>query len=140
MADRDAIHRLVTQAYDARGKGHINSLMDAFAPHASFELVGDKEALHLTGAFEGHANVRQALEEFIKAFEFIDRKITSFLVDGDRAAVHSTITVRFIPRDLTVTTKVVDLFRFENGKIAELVEFGDTALLKQITSAQLGRQ
>ena len=64
----------------------------------------------------------------------MDRKVTSFLIDGDRVAVHSTITVRFIPKDITVTTEVVDLFRIENGKIAELVEFGDTALLKQITS------
>ncbi|MGY3694697.1 ketosteroid isomerase-like protein [Bradyrhizobium sp. USDA 3240] len=134
MTDRDAIHRLVTQAYAARDKGNIDSLMEAFGPNASFELVGDKKALHLTGTVEGHTNVRQALSGFIAAFEFIDRKITIFLVDGDRAAVHSTITVRFIPGDLTVTTKVVDLFRFENGKIAELVEFGDTALLKQITS------
>ncbi|WP_076864668.1 nuclear transport factor 2 family protein [Bradyrhizobium mercantei] len=134
MTDRETMQRLVTQAYTARGKGDIDSLMDTFGPNSSFELVGDKKALHLTGAVEGHANITQALAQFITAFEFMDRKITSFLVDGDRAAVHSTITVYFIPKKITFTTDVLDLFRFENGKIAELVEFADTALLKHITS------
>ncbi|NEV01977.1 nuclear transport factor 2 family protein [Bradyrhizobium uaiense] len=134
MADREAMQRLVTQAYAARGKGEIDSLMETFGSDSRFELVGDKKALHLTGVVEGHANVRQALAQYIAAFEFMDRKITSFLVDGDRAAVHSTITVRFIPKNITFTADVLDLFRFENGKIAELVEFTDTALLKQVTS------
>ena len=134
MTDREAIHRVITEAYAARNRGDIDELMKAFGPGASFELVGDKEALSLTGAVEGYTNVRQALADFITAFQFVDRKITSFLIDGDRAAVHSTITVRFIPKDVTVTTEVLDLFRIEDGKIAELVEFGDTALLKHITS------
>ena len=48
--------------------------------------------------------------------------------------MHSRLTVRFVPKDLTFTTDVTDLFRFKDGKIIELVEFADTALIKHVTA------
>jgi hypothetical protein len=48
---------------------------------------------------------------------------------GDAAAVHSCVTLRYIPKNLTVRTEIVDLSKFENEKIVELVEFADTALV-----------
>jgi ketosteroid isomerase-like protein len=135
MADREAMRALVEQAYAERASGSIEGVMAAFHADAVFELAGDTKVLHLAGAARSHPNVREAMTQFIGAFEFIKRDIIAFIADDDRAAVHSRLTMRFIPKDTTFTTELTDLFKFQDGKIIELVEFADTALIKEITSA-----
>jgi ketosteroid isomerase-like protein len=134
MTDREAMRKLVEQAYADRGSGNIDGLMSAFHADAVFELVGDTKVLALAGAVRSHPNVREAMTSFVGAFEFIERDIIAFIADGDRAAVHCRLTIRFVPKDLTFTTELTDLFKFQDGKIAELVEFADTALIKEITA------
>jgi ketosteroid isomerase-like protein len=56
---------------------------------------------------------------------------------GDRMAVYSRLKVTFIPRNTTFVTEIVDLFRFQDGKIIELIEFADTALIDKILSDQI---
>ena len=96
--------------------------------------MGEKQALALTGAFRGHSNVREAMSGFTENFEFRKREIISMIVEGDSASVRSRIEVRFAPKNKTFTTEVVDLLKFRDGKIIELVEFADTALIKDIIS------
>ncbi len=133
MADRETMRKLVEQAYTERARGNIEGVMAAFHADAVFELVGDQKVLPLTGAVRSHPNVREAMSGFIGAFQFIKRDIISFIAEGDRAAVHSRLTIRFVPKDQTFTTELTDLFKFQDGKIIELVEFADTALIKEIT-------
>jgi ketosteroid isomerase-like protein len=133
--DRGAMEELIYQAYAARQKGDIDGLMEAFHPDAVFGLAGDKTALEVVGAVEGHPKVRASMAGFIAAFEFIDRHIISFVIDGERAAVHSRVEVRFIPKNTIFTTEVLDAFKFTDGKIIELVEFADTALIENVMSA-----
>jgi ketosteroid isomerase-like protein len=134
MASREAMIATINRAYDARGKGDIEGLMAAFHPNAVFELKGDKNTLQVAGAVQGHSNVRAALTGFIDAFEFVKREIIDIIVEDNRAAVHSRLKVRFIPKDIIFTSDVLDAFRFEDGKIIELVEFTDTALIKRVVS------
>jgi ketosteroid isomerase-like protein len=134
MADREAMIDTIYRAYDARGKGDIEGCMAAFHPNAVFELKGEKDLLEIAGAVQGHQDVRTALTGFIETFEFMKRDIVEAIVEGDRAAVHSRLKMRFIPKDLVFTSDVLDTFRFEDGKIIELVEFADTALIKAAVS------
>jgi ketosteroid isomerase-like protein len=134
MANREAMSRLIEEAYAARGSGNVKGLMATFHADAVFELAGDSKALKLAGAVRGHTNIQQAMTGFIGAFEFLKRDIISMIADGDRAAVHCRLTIRFVPKDKTFTTELVDLFKFKDGKIVELVEFADTALVKEIMS------
>jgi ketosteroid isomerase-like protein len=134
MADREAMLDTIYRAYDARGKGDIEGLMGTFHPDAVFELKGDKAALDVAGAVHGHSIVRAALSGFIEGFEFMRRDIIDAIVEGDRASVHSRLKVRFIPKDTVFTSDVLDKFRFRDGKIIELVEFADTALIKKVLS------
>jgi ketosteroid isomerase-like protein len=135
MASREAMIGTIYRAYDAREKGDIETLMAAFHPNAVFELKGEKAVLEVAGAVQGHPNVRAALTGFIETFEFLKRDIISTTIEDDRAAVHSRLTVRFVPRDIVFTSDVLDTFRFEDGRIIELVEFADTALIKSVASA-----
>ena len=50
-------------------------------------------------------------------------------------AVHSRLEVLFVPKNKSFTSDVLDIFRFEDGKIIKLVEFTDRALIKNVVTA-----
>lgn len=135
MTDREAARALIVGAYAARDRGDVDDLMTAFHSDAVFELVGAKTDPDVAGAVEGHSNVRAGFGWLIEAFRFDNRRILSFVFDGERAAVHSRIDVTFVPKNKTFTTDVLDLFRFADGTIIELLEFADTALIRDVISA-----
>jgi ketosteroid isomerase-like protein len=134
MGNREAILEVIRRAYEARGRGDLEALMAAFHRDAVFTLIGDKKALEVTGTVHGHDGVREAPRDFIAAFDFVDRHILSGVVEGDRAAVHSCIVVRYGPTKETWTADVLDLLTFKDGKIIELIEFADTAQIRDMIS------
>jgi ketosteroid isomerase-like protein len=134
MGNREVILDVVRQAYEARGRGDLEGLMATFHSDAVFTLAGDKKALDVAGSVHGHDRVRDALRGFIANFDFVERRILSEMVEGDRAAVHSRLVVRYGPTKKTLTTDVLDLFTFRDGKIIELIEFADTAQIKDMIS------
>lgn len=99
-----------------------------------FNLVGDKTALEVAGSVRGHRDLRETPGAFIATFDFVERKILSDLIEGDRAAAHSRLVVRFKPTGETRTADVLDLLRIQDGKIIELIEFADTALIREMIS------
>jgi ketosteroid isomerase-like protein len=135
MTSREAMIDTINRAYEERNKGDIEGLMSAFHPNAVFELKGERDLLEIAGPVRGHQSVRAAMTELVANFEFMKRDVVELMVDGDRIAVHSRVKLRFIPGDVVVTTELLDKFRFEDGKIIELVEFADTALIKSLVSA-----
>ena len=134
MGNRQAILEVIRRAYDARGRGDLDGLMEAFHPEAVFTLVGDKKALEVTGSVRGYDGVREALRDFIATVDFVERQILSEVVEGDRAAVHSCLVVRYGPTRETWTADVLDLLTFKDGKIIELIEFADTAQIRDMIS------
>jgi ketosteroid isomerase-like protein len=134
MGNRETMLELIGRAYAARGRGDLDELMTAFHPEAVFTLVGDKRTLEVTGSVQGRRSLREALAGFIATFDFVQREILSEVVEGDRAAVHSRLVVRYTPTGATHTTDVIDLFKFRDGQIIELVESADNALIKDMLS------
>jgi ketosteroid isomerase-like protein len=134
MGNRQAMLELIRRAYAARGEGDLDGLMRAFHPDAVFTLVGDKSALEVAGSIHGHRRLREAMDGFIATFHFAERQVLSELVEGEGAAVHSRLVVCHGPTGATRTTDVLDVFRFHDGKIMELLEFADTALIRDMMS------
>src|SRR3979409_1282684 len=112
MTDRKTIEAVIDRCYAARQKGDIEALMAAFAPDAVFELAGSKELVPAAEAARVHKNIRATMTGLIAVFDFIDRDIISIVIDGERAAVHSRVKIRFVPRDRAFTTDLLDSFRF----------------------------
>jgi len=134
MGNREAMLELIGRAYAARGRGDLDELMTAFHPEAVFTLTGDKRSLEVAGTVQGHRSLRETFAVFIATFDFVHREILNEVVEGDRAAVHSRLLVRYKPTGAARTTDVIDLFTFQDGKIIELVEAADNALLKDVLS------
>ncbi|UPJ63456.1 nuclear transport factor 2 family protein [Bradyrhizobium sp. 191] len=134
MAQREELLALVRRAYAARDNDDAESLVAAFHPKGLFALMGDKTALELTGSVEGHPSLRGAFSKLIEDFGFEGREILAELVDGDRVAIHSRVDVRYRPTGQVSSTEILDLFRLQDGKIVELIEFADTAQVKMMIS------
>jgi ketosteroid isomerase-like protein len=134
MTDRKTIEAAIDRCYAARQKGDIETVMAAFDPEGVFELAGSKEMVAAVGVARGHQDIRSTMTGLIAAFDFIDRDIISMVIDGERAAVHSRVKIRYVPRNETITTDLLDTFHFKDGKIVEFVEFADTALIKDLMS------
>ena len=132
MGKREAILKVIMEAYVARGRGDVEGLLSAFHPEGVFTLVGDAKSLQVAGSVQGHQNLRETFDRFIAAFKFVDRQILSEIVEADHAAVHSRLTVRY--SDKTRVTECLDLFKFRDGKIFQLAEFADTALIRDLMS------
>jgi ketosteroid isomerase-like protein len=62
----------------------------------------------------------------------MNRDVIGAIVEGDRVAVHCRVQLRFIPKNHIFTTDLLDVFTVKDGKIVELVEFLDTALVKSV--------
>jgi ketosteroid isomerase-like protein len=132
MTDRKTIEAVIDRCYAARQKGDIETLMTAFDKDAAFGLAGSKEMVAAVGTARGHGAIRENMTGLIAAFDFIDRNIVCMVIDGERAAVHSRVKIKYVPSDRTFTTDLLDLFHFKDGKIVELTEFADTALVKDL--------
>jgi ketosteroid isomerase-like protein len=132
VTDREKIKSLIEQAYEARRTENIDLLMAAVHPDCKFEIVGAKPQAQAAGIAQGHAQLRQKLTELIGSFQFVRRDLLNTIIEDDRAAVHSRVVLCFVPNGQTETTEIVDLWKFEGGKIIELIEFVDTALVNEM--------
>ena len=130
--DREGMLEIIRHAYAARGKGDVKGLVAAFHPEGQFNLVGDNSALHLTGSVRGRESLLAAFGRFIAHFDFREREILTEVVEGNHAAVRSRLVIRYVPTGKVFNTEVLDLFRFQDGRIVELIEYADTALVKAV--------
>lgn len=134
MGQREEMLDVIKRAYAARDGGDVAGLVATFHPEGSFNLMGSKSTLELTGPLQGHPTLHGAFGQLTADFGFQGREFLAELVDGNRAAIHSRAVVRHNPSGTTVSTEILDLFRFEDGKIVELIEFADTAQIKAMIS------
>jgi|SRR4051794_31642454 ketosteroid isomerase-like protein len=134
MENREVLLNQVRRAYKARDAEALEDLMAECHPDVVFTLAGDRSTTEMLGCICGHPQVKEGMAKLINAFEFAQRDILTELVDNDRVAVRCRLTVRSRPTNMTRETELLDLFRFQDGKIVELIEFADTALIKAMAS------
>jgi hypothetical protein len=106
----------------------------AFHPDGKFQLAGSKEHTPVTGSTQGHQELRATLAKLVATFQYVERDIVNLVIEDEWAAVHSRVKLRFVSKDRTVTTDLMDLWQFRdgNGKLVEFVEFADTALINDL--------
>jgi ketosteroid isomerase-like protein len=127
MASREAIERTLRDAYAARQRGDLDALGRIFAPNARFQMAGSNASPIATRA-AGAEQYRPLLAGMIKAFEVLDHKIVSMLIDGSKAAVQWHARIRSTVTGETVDTDLFDLIEMDDGRISLFLEFCDTAL------------
>jgi ketosteroid isomerase-like protein len=135
MTHRDEIERIITQAYAARRDGDLDTLGRIFSDQAEFRLAGSAGASPVASAAIGTKEIKHALLEMITVFQWLDQKILTMIIEGSRAAVHWRGKIHSTATGESVETELVDIFKIENGRIASLIEFCDTALAARLMGA-----
>jgi ketosteroid isomerase-like protein len=135
VPERAEIERIVLQAYEARRTGDLDTLTRIFSDRAQFRLAGTRSESPVAVTAAGAKQFKETLQELITVFEWLDQTILSMVIEAPKAAVHWRGTIRSSATGETVETELMDLFAVENGRIASLVEFCDTALAARLMGA-----
>jgi ketosteroid isomerase-like protein len=130
--DRASVERVIREGYAARLNGDLDATCRHFAEDSHFALAGSPDASPVASSARGHEAIRGALAGLMEAVDFVRHDITEFVIDGDRAAVHSRVRVRAKATGEEADTEMVDLVTVRDGKIASFVQFCDTALAAKL--------
>jgi len=129
MTTRDEIESALRATYAARVRGDLDGTLAGFHPDVQFRLNGRGSGLAaLSEVQRGQASLRPTLDGLIKAFRFDDWQEVALLVDGERAALHWRARVTSTASGKSDVFDVVDVCRFQDGKIIDFLQSFDTAL------------
>ena len=133
--DRTAVERTIKDAYAARKRGDVDSIVKMFTDDAHFQLAGAYVTSPVAVETMSSGDLKAALTALVATFEWLEQDIQSILVEGDKAAVHWRGKIRSTVTGEVVDTELVDLFELKDGRISSFVEFCDTALAARLMQA-----
>jgi ketosteroid isomerase-like protein len=131
---RPEIERLIRETYEARLSNDLDRCASLFAPNSWLRIAGSLEINPVARASHTFAEIRQQLTSLIQLWKWESVDLKDVLIDGDRVAVHYSLTAVFNPTRETIDTEVVDLITLSGRKILTLLQFLDTAAVSRIAS------
>jgi ketosteroid isomerase-like protein len=132
MPDRAIIEKLIKQAYKARTAKDLETVMGFFTPNATFQFAGSPAESPAAVRVQGATNLRTTCAALIAAFDILDLKLLTSVIEGNKAATHWRAKVKHNPTGEVHDTELFDLWTIEGGRIASLVQFADTALIARL--------
>ncbi|HEX8364632.1 MAG TPA: nuclear transport factor 2 family protein [Allosphingosinicella sp.] len=124
---RERMLATIDAALAARSRGDKGEVARYLAPGALFRIAGNSS---LYGAFPaGPGEAQATVAELIDRVRFHDHERLDAIVEGNRAACRWRIDFSIDDGPIG-TTELCDLWTFDaEGRVTELVQFVDTALL-----------
>jgi ketosteroid isomerase-like protein len=132
MVDRASIDKLIRDAYAARSAKDLDAISRIFKQDAVFQLAGSQDIFPAAMRAQGNAQLVAMIKSLIEGFDFLDQKMLTSVIEGDKAAVHWSVKIKHNPTGKTFDTELLDLWTLEDGRVASLVQFCDTALIASI--------
>ena len=126
--DRSETEAFIKRLYAARVDGDMETLAQAFAENARFQIAGSPEASMLATFIEGHEGVMGLIQTIVDSFALDDFTILDMLIDGNKVAVRWRATVHLAASGQTYETELADFLEIKDGKVVTFIEFLDTAL------------
>ena len=132
MVDRAAFLAAIGEVYRLRIAGDKAALLAHIAPDAQFQLMG--EPALMPGVATGPGRAAPTVEALIDTFVFHGAELLDSVVEGNKAAIHSRLTVSR-PDGRKVVTEFCDLWTMGvDGKLSSLRQFTDTALVAEMAT------
>jgi ketosteroid isomerase-like protein len=136
MTSRAEMESALKALYAAREKGDVNGVMKDVAEDAAFELNARGTGVPGMGTLlRGKSAITSAVQDLIANFRIRNWKPVSFIVDGEKVALHWTAEITFVPTGKTEKFDAVDAVTFRDGKIVNFRQNTDTALVKSLIAA-----
>ena len=131
---RAETEKVVRDVYAARLRNDLEMVRDYFSPESRFAINGSPEASAIAMHVSGKPTIDRVLADLVKSWEWLEQDIERLLVDGDRAAIHYRLKVRFTPTNEVIETTICDLLTVQSGKLVEVIQFIDTALAGRLVA------
>ena len=129
------------EQYKATVRRIYKEYLDELDPTAADELLADDVVLHGVRAFgegSGRETVKQGFSTFLSGFAERHTEVEDLIVEGDRVVARHTHHLKHVnevfgipPTGQQLSVWGIDIFRFENGKIAEWWVIDDTLGMMQ---------
>jgi ketosteroid isomerase-like protein len=131
MTDSDTIRKTIRSTYEARARGDLDGTTASFADDIVFEINGQGTGLpSLATETRGKPAVQRIIKELIDNFRFSDWQEVSFVVEGDKAALHWRSKVTYAPNGHSESFDVFDFYAFRDGKVIDFRQSTDTAKIR----------
>jgi ketosteroid isomerase-like protein len=133
MLDRASLLDRMDAALDARMRGDTEAMAGFLAPGATFRIAGQPAAEGFLP--DGPAEAAEVMHPIVERIRFHRVERLDTLVDGNRVAARLSIDFS-IGDAAPASTETLDLWTFdEEGRITDILQFVDTALLAERLSA-----
>ena len=123
---------VVQTAYDRYLNGDLDGLLANIAEDVSWRSIGPLAAIPWAGDHRGHGEVRRFFECLGGLVAIESYEIKRFIAQDDSVVVHSDVVARMRNGGVSVRFDKCDIFRVRDGKIAEFIEFVDTAAVQKM--------
>lgn len=124
--DTEATRKLVRQLYDAVGRGDLTAFAALIHNDIDWIIHGPIEIFPFQGPRKGNAAVLEVMEGIGRLYKLKRHEPEIMVADGDRAAAFVSIAFEQRATGRTLTFRIVNFMRFENGLLIEFRELSDT--------------
>ena len=131
MTNSEEIREIVRSTYEARSRGDLIGTMASFADDVVYEFYGQGTGLpSMATEARGKPAVQRIIKELIDNFRFSDWQEVSFVVEGEKAALHWRANVTFTQNGRSEKFDVFDFLTFRDGKVVDFRQGTDTAKIR----------
>lgn len=134
MGEDDSARGVVTGLLASWRRGEVGDTLAHFSPSIRHRICGAEGFVPIEGSIEGMEAFLEHMEDFGKTWELLAFEPISIIAEGNRAASHVKFRYRHKPSGRIVDSEAAQLWVTENAKVAELIEFLDTALFASINA------
>lgn len=118
--------------YEKRKLNDPAAVSHFFVEGASYSIAGHAREDSIASEVSGAVAFKETLSRLLREWNWIEVDFKAVLAEGDVVIARYFLTVEHVPTGTTLTTDIVDFIEMQDGKIANMRQFVDTAHLSDI--------
>lgn len=124
------IKQFLEDMYAAYDRGEADTVRNALDEDLVFTWPTESALTRFSGSVRGRAKFEERIGTVHAEFEYLSFKPVEILVEGDRAAVRIHMKLKRHDNGRKLETHAAHFITVKNGKVVELIEYFDTALIE----------
>jgi uncharacterized protein len=123
---------MVRTIYAHQSAGEVDRVLAFCHDDVRFLWVASQPANPHAGTFRGREDLRTQLTGLHELFVYRSFEPVDFIAQGDRVASRAQVHMTRRSNGREFTVPLADFWTFRDGKVAELIEYYDTALIAEM--------
>jgi ketosteroid isomerase-like protein len=125
---------LVQKAFDAFGRGDVQTILDLSTSDSEFHCPGPA-IVPYAGLKRGRTEIKDAFDTILATQKNVRLSIERMIAQGDDVVAIGEYSTEVIPTGKSVKSPIVIAFQIQNGKISRHLVMGDTAAMADAYTA-----